>query len=123
MTDKKAKRLIAKRIYDTKCCKAGCLKLLGKDRAIHVVEHCLDEVAELNKFKKHDYLFNKLRDASIDVSPGGYLDCPYNLGTGIHQKEYGVCPQCFMNVYEIGKTQLSNIRSEVKQGKICLFML
>ena len=115
-TDKNAKRLQALRIYNKKCCPAKCLKLLGKARAITVIKHCLDEVAELDRFKKHDYIFSKIRDASVGISSGGYLDCPYILGTGIHHKEYGVCMQCFLNVYGIGKTQLMDIRHEVKQG-------
>jgi hypothetical protein len=46
----------------------------------------------------------------------GRLNLTYNIGTGIHHKFYGVCHHCFTNVYKIGKTQLYDIRGQIKQG-------
>jgi hypothetical protein len=115
--DRIAKRHIALRIVRKPCCRAQCLKAIGEEDAQEIVFDCLREVESMSKHEKHEHLFQKLLHSAEGVSEGGYLDCSYTLGQGVHQKKaYGVCHQCFQNVYQIGKTQLYDIRKQVKAG-------
>ena len=106
---------MALRICSKSCCRNGCLKLLNEEDAVEIVMGCIDEVRGLTRRQKHEHIFQKLLNSAVGVSEGGYLDCPYNLGVGINRKAYNVCHQCFQNVYDVGSTQLYEIRSEVKR--------
>ena len=67
---RKEKRARTKRIYHSKCCKEGCLTLLGKTDALLLVESCLDEVEEMHH-RLHKYLFQKLLHATKGISSTG----------------------------------------------------
>jgi len=117
LVDRIAKREMAHRIFLQECCKGQCLKAIGQDDAEELVFNCLMEVEFLTQTQKHEYLFQKLRHCAEGVTEGGYLQCDYSLGQGVCGKRaYGVCHKCFQNVYNIGQTQLYNIRAKVKAG-------
>jgi hypothetical protein len=93
------------------------LKALGETDAREIVFDCLREVESMTRHEKKEHLFQKLLHSADGVSPGGYLNCNYTLGQGVHQKKaYGVCHQCFQNVYQIKKTSLYDLRARVKAG-------
>jgi len=117
LVDRIAKREMAHRIFLQECCKGQCLKAIGEEVAEELVFNCLMEVEFLTQTQKHEYLFQKLRHCAEGVTEGGYLQCDYSLGQGVCGKRaYGVCHKCFQNVYNIGHTQLYNIRAKVKAG-------
>ena len=69
---RKEKRARARRIYHSKCCKEGCLTLLGKTDALLLVESCLDEVEGMHhRNELHKYLFQKLLHATKGISSTG----------------------------------------------------
>jgi len=115
-TGRRQKYDIAERIIAKKCCSAGCLQRLDLDWAKEIVVGCIDEIDGLDRNEKHKYIFQKLYERTNGISAGGYLDCQYSLGAGLHYKAYGVCHTCFQNVYDISHTTLYNIRQEVKSG-------
>jgi len=115
------RRAIARRICETPCCsrRGGCLRALCDSSAQETVMGCLEEMRGLTKLQKHEAIFQKILNSTNGVTEGGYLDCQYNLGVGLHRKAYDVCHQCFENAYELGPSQLYKIRGEVKRGKFC----
>jgi len=100
----------------TPCCRGQCLKAIGEEDAMEILIGCLQEISGLQRQEKHNLIFEKVLNATSCVSEGGYLDCTYNLGTGVHAKAYGVCHTCFEHAYELGPSQLYKIRGEVKRG-------
>lgn len=67
-TGNNARREEAKRIYRMPCCRDKCLHLIGKHRAYEVIESCINEVAGLGRDRKHQYLFQKLRNADANIN-------------------------------------------------------
>jgi hypothetical protein len=70
--DKDALNAQAKRIYAMPCCRDKCLHLLGSEkRGCRLVKDCLEEVADLTRHERHDYVFNKLLNATKGVGETG----------------------------------------------------
>ena len=70
-----AKREEARRIYHMDCCGERCLHTLGKSRAYPLIESCLEEVEKLDRYRKHDYIFNKLLSAAAGLTSQGNYPC------------------------------------------------
>jgi hypothetical protein len=71
LTGKEEKSKQAKRIYHMGCCGDNCLHVLGKKRAYPLIESCLEEVDELSRFERHNYLFDKLLQATEFIDSKG----------------------------------------------------
>jgi hypothetical protein len=92
------------------------LEIIGETNAISLLLGCLEEMSGLSRQQKHEVIFQKLLQSTTGITGGGYLDCTYNLGVGLHTKAYGVCHTCFQHAYEIGESQLYDIHKQVKHG-------
>ena len=108
------KREIAKRMYLTPC-KKGCFLTYTLDDCTGVLVGCIEEVENLTRAEKKQYLFDKLllsggRQTSCSYKPN------YNLGVGTNMKMYGVCHQCFQTAYDIGHSMLDDIRKGIREG-------
>jgi hypothetical protein len=61
------------RMWMTPCCSKFCLHILGQTDAFKILRGCINEIDNMNRAEKKQYLTDKVVSMVKNVTPGGYL--------------------------------------------------